>query len=688
MASRQVLPACLWFAVVAVTTAQDTPRPDPQQPTFRTTIQSVRVDLYATRDGTPVTDLRRDEIQLFEDNVPQTIQTFERISFTAPNGAPGDPRTLDDSRQLAMDPRSRLFVFFLTTRNTTFGTSPLIRDRFPLQQQINGLLGPNDLVAVMTPYMRIKDLTFDRRLPLNDGMWFADMENDPKIALWNTCFPPGTAGSPVPEMRARYQELMTLEALDSLIAHLGGLRDERKHVFVVSNGFRLYRRNPMLGARRNGGGIPGIPTPGGPPMGVLPRLGDAVGTAATTPRQCDADLLDLASLDHSSRLDEIAEHARRNNVTLHPISQAGLSTSARGRSFGRGGGGGGFGGGGGGGGATSSNTTRFEIEAALRGLAEDTDGVAIVNTNNIEGNLKKMMTSTSAYYLLSYSPTNGTPDGKFRRISVKVSRSNTRVRARPGYVALTPGEMRPLEPVAPSRPDPVSMAVNALTTNRTGDLHVRPSSWMRRDSSGSSTSALWVVAELDPQARSKGSWAKGGTAEMTLRPVGGGTAITRRVEVSPAGAVAEFEFNTETPLAPGSYSAQLEFVGHDGAPLGDFVRLTIPGEPAALGESVLSRRSAAPNQRFARTADPRFRRTEFVRIELPTTASEAATARLLDSKGSVLPVPPTLTERADASGAFRWIVVDVPMSPLAPASYVLEVTQGNTSRITAFRVIP
>ena len=687
MASRQLLPACLWFVVVAVTAAQDSPRQDPQQPTFRTTIQSVRVDLYATRDGQPITDLRRDEIQLLEDNVPQTIQTFERISFTTPNGEPADPRTLDNSRQLATDPRSRLFVFFLTTRNTPFGASPLIRERFPLAQQINALLGPNDLVAVMTPYMRIKDVTFDRRVPLNDAAWFADMENDPKIALWNACFPPGTGGSPVPEMRARYQELMTLEALDSLIAHLGGLRDERKHVFVVTNGFRLYRRNPMLGARQNGGGgLPGIPRPGGPPMGVLPRLGDAVGTSSdAAPRQCEADLLDLASLDHSNRLDEIAEHARRNNVTLHPISQAGLPTSTRGRSFG----GGGFGGGGArGGGSTSRNSSRFEIEAALRGLAEETDGVAIVNTNNIEGNLKKMMTSTSAYYLLSYSPTNGTPDGKFRRISVKVSRSNTRVRARPGYVALTPEEMRPLEPVVPSRPNPVSMAVNALAISRPGELHVRPSPWMRRDSSGSSTSALWIVAELDPQVRSKGVWAKGGAAEMTLRPAGGGTAITRRVEVSPADPIIEFEFHGDTPLAPGVYSAQLEFVGREGEPLGDFVRLTIPGEPATLGEPVLSRRNVAPNQRFTRTADPRFRKTEVVRIEVPTTASESAAARLLDSKGGVLPIPPTLTERADPSGAFRWIAVDVPISPLAPALYALEVRQGDVSRITAFKVVP
>jgi hypothetical protein len=477
-----------------------------------------------------------------------------------------------------------------------------------------------------------------------------------------------------------------------LIAHLGGLRDERKHVFVVTNGFRLYRRNPMLGARQNGSsGIPGIPRPGGPPMGVLPRLGDAVGTSSDgAPRQCETDLLDLASLDHSNRLDEIAEHAKRNNVTLHPISQAGLTTSARGRSFGGSGfGGGGFGGGGGrGGGVTTSNSSRFEIEAALRGLAEETDGVAIVNTNNIEGNLKKMMTSTSAYYLLSYSPTNGTPDGKFRRISVKVNRSGTRVRARPGYIALRPEEMLPIERVPSRPPDPVSMAVNSLAAGRTGELHVRPSSWMRRDNSGSSTSALWVVAEVDRQIRSKGLWAKGGAAEMTLRPAAGGTAITRRVEIASADSVVEFEFHGDTPLAPGVYSAQLEFVGNDGEPLGDFLRLTIPGEPAALGEPMLSRRTASPNQRFTRTADPRFRKTEFVRLELPTTASEPAAARVLDSKGAVLPVPPTLSERPDASAAFRWIVVDVPISPLAPAVYALEVIQGGASRITAFRVVP
>jgi hypothetical protein len=103
---------------------------------------------------------------------------------------------------------------------------------------------------------------------------------------------------------------------------------------------------------------------------------------------------------------------------------------------------------------------------------------------------------------------------------------------------------------------------------------------------------------------------------------------------------------------------------------------------------VLSRKSNAPGQRYVRTADLRFRKTESVRLELPTTSTEPASARLLDSRGAPLSVPAQVSERADASGSFRWIVVDFPATPLAPAYYVAEVKQGSASSVTAFRVIP
>jgi hypothetical protein len=46
-----------------------------------------------------------------------------------------------------------------------------------------------------------------------------------------------------------------------------------------------------------------------------------------------------------------------------------------------------------------------------------------------------MQTERTTYYLLAYHPTNATLDNTFRRVSVKVKRSQVSVRARPGYVA-------------------------------------------------------------------------------------------------------------------------------------------------------------------------------------------------------------------------------------------------------------
>ena len=478
-------------------------------------------------------------------------------------------------------------------------------------------------------------------------------------------------------MKARHRELLTFDALESLIIHLGGLRDERKHVFILTDGFRLYTRNPSLGANdssRNTGASSPMP------IGVAPRLGDTPFGAGTKPAQCEADLADLAMLEHGNRLDQIAALARRNNVSLYPISQSGLApatTSSR-RGYGRGG----YGGGG------ASSRTIFEMQSALRGLADDTDGLAIVNTNEVMNNLKKLMAATSAYYLLSYNPSNSTADGRFRKITVKVSRSGTRLRARPGYVAVRPADLKPvLPPEPPRRNDPVYTAVNAIANRSTGLLHLRSASWTRRETSGQSSAVLWVAGELDAQLRSNPAWAKGAAAEVILRPVRGGVPLIRRADVTNANAPVEFTF-ADAQLAPGVYSIQMQIVAANGEPIGDFARVTIPPEPAPLGEAILSRRPSGPGGRFTRTADPRFRRNEVLRFELPTDAGTAAIARLLDSKGGQLPVAVQVSEQPDVSEGFRWIVVDVPMIALAPSHYAIEVTQAESTRIAAFTVVP
>ena len=53
---------------------------DRPQPTFRTEANYVRVDVYATtKDGGRFDDLRRDEFELLEDRVPQTIDQFATV---------------------------------------------------------------------------------------------------------------------------------------------------------------------------------------------------------------------------------------------------------------------------------------------------------------------------------------------------------------------------------------------------------------------------------------------------------------------------------------------------------------------------------------------------------------------------------------------------------------------------------
>ena len=70
------LPIVLCLAAVAAVAGQAPPQ-DLPRPSFRTEANYVRVDAYATtRDGAAVGDLRREDFQLLEDRVPQTIDQF------------------------------------------------------------------------------------------------------------------------------------------------------------------------------------------------------------------------------------------------------------------------------------------------------------------------------------------------------------------------------------------------------------------------------------------------------------------------------------------------------------------------------------------------------------------------------------------------------------------------------------
>ena len=86
----------------------------------------------------------------------------------------------------------------------------------------------------------------------------------------------------------------------------------------------------------------------------------------------------------------------------------------------------------------------------LKTVAENTDGLAVVNENDLGAGLKRVIDDVSAYYLLTYYSTNAKNDGKFRKISVKTATPGLHVRARRGYLAPSDNATRPVGGGAPS----------------------------------------------------------------------------------------------------------------------------------------------------------------------------------------------------------------------------------------------
>ena len=292
------------------------------QPTSRIGANDVRVDMHATLDGKPVEDLQASEVELLEDGVPQAIGAFEHVKA----GAPGSTR-------------ARVFVVFLDTYHAQIETSS--NQRLPLIKLLDRVLGPDDMVAVMTPEMSPREMAFGRKATLISNIMQSDWSyldimqgeagrgedanrRDLKEDLYDACYPAVSANSPgpAPEMKARRREKLTLDALDELVTYLGAMREERKAVLTISDGWALFRENENLTASQNGRD-----------QGLVDRLlrrptkeksEETGGSKEVNRVECDTDRVALAALDHSLRLRPLTEDANRGNITFYSIRSTGV----------------------------------------------------------------------------------------------------------------------------------------------------------------------------------------------------------------------------------------------------------------------------------------------------------------------------------------------------------------------------
>jgi len=649
---------------VALLPAQD-------RPTFRGGVNYVRVDLYATIDGEPVTDLAPEEIQILEDDVPQEIEAFEYVQVR-PAGDQADrrePRSVEESRQMAADPRARVFVLFLDTYHTRIENLGRLRES--LGAFVERLIGPDDLVALMTPEMSGSQIALGRRTTVIgrflEEEWWARRGRtasfDPQELRWQRCYGFLDNDPEFLEMIGRRREKLALDALEDLIVHLDGLRDERKAVITVSEGWQLFERGAF--------GAPRQP---------------AVGPEALA---CEQDRAALMSIDHTFRLREITERANRGNVTFYPIGAQGLAVFDRGidqlpppiRSAGAG-------------------TATFDAFADsrnirtrqenLRYLAEETDGVAVVNTNNIEPALARIVDDLSSYYLLGYYSTNTELDGRYRNIKVRVTRPGVDLRHRRGYRGRTAEELiSTVTGAEPEEADPaLASAFNTVAgaAARSG-FRIRASSWVDA-TAGEPQGRFWVVGELDYRTRRELEWTAGARASVVVAAADGTEVMSEDLDVAAGDGPFLISVPREGHLPVGEYAVRvrLRATADDALALSDTARVEMAGG-AGLGEAVFWRSGPSTGRQYQRTADPQFRRNERMRLELPSTAAAAPGARLLDRNGNALAVPAEASLRTDVEAGLTWLVVDLTLAPLAPADYAVEVVQGDERRVTAFRLI-
>jgi VWFA-related protein len=648
-----VTAACLVLATGAVRVqTQD-------RPTFRGGVDLVRVDLYASQDGKPVTDLRPEEIEIREDGDLQRIESFERVEI-APGGPEEtriQPNSIRDSEQAATDPRARVFVLFLDSYHleAQFSTQLMV----PFRRFLEEALGPDDLVAVMTPEMDVTDLTFTRRSTVLAGLlgntmeWMIrdvrDLPLDEREEMYYRCY----AQNAQPLINRR-REKLTLDALESLTTHLGIIRDERKTVLVATMGWELYGPNHDLADREMRGGNMPIPVA---PVDPVVRGTDgrsAGGTPERTWAQCEADRRALALLDHTEKIRDITGEANRGNVSFYPITPLRDSPLAR--------------------------------LSALRELAQNSDGVPIVNTNNIAEPMQRLIADTSFYYLVGYQSSKP-PDGSFRTIRVSVTRPGVVVRARRGYRSLPTGITTPASP-APSVPRPDAAVARALNSAASAHvpvpLRLRASAW----AAPGGTNRLWVVAELDAATRREPAWRSPMRAEV-IASAPDGSVLRQTIEVPQGQHVVAVQPGDGRALPPGDYDVRvtLRAGGTSTETAADSVRVELPGSPSPLGDPIVLRAGPSGQARHVDTADLRFRRNERLRVEVPTTSGTSPDVAIVDRAGTRTQIPVNVSRRPDASGAFEWLVVDLALNPFAMSEYALVFTEGGDTRAVGFRIV-
>ena len=638
-----------------------------EQPVFRGGINFVRVDVIVTdKKGQQVVDLKQSDFEVAEDKKPQSISQFRLIKVDG-NPRPGDPpphqiRTVEDAEvELAKDD-VRLFVIFFDDYHVRLGNSLSVKE--PLSRFIREQVRPNDVIGLMYPLTPVNDIDFTR----NPATVLSAINNFKGRKFDYTPmnqFEEQYARYPT-EIVEQVRNDVVMTALRGLSTRLGGLREARKSIIYVSEGFTASLPPQM---RRADATTPADPRLTGGMLGE------------NTQREQTAEFFGQSDL--YSRMREVYATANRNNAAFYALDPRGLTPFEFDINEGAG--------------FEADKRALQATTDTLRVLADETDGRAIVNRNDLEKGLAQMVRDSSVYYLLGYNSTAAPTDGKFHDITVRVKRPGIEVRARKGYWAYTVQDLTAAKTPAVETAKPVQQALASIAPSVQAAKYIR--TWIGTERAAGGKTRVTLIWEPLPQPPGvRRDQPQPGRVSIIAADQKGDLVFRGRVPDAALAPTASAPQRIVFDAPPGNLEMRLtvEAAGAGGVIDTEIRTLSVPDltrpEAALSTPRVYRARTARDFQALAADASAvplagrEFSRSERLLIRFDVYRSALPSAVLLNRAGQKMADLPVTA--ATAGGTHQ---IDVGLSSIAAGEYLIEITAkgglGDVKELVPFRVV-
>ena len=376
----------------------------------RITTNLVQIDAVITdKNGKPVTDLKPEELQLFENKRSQKITHFSYIASDATskpvardNRTPGIPPD-----RLRPEDVRRTIALVVDDLGLSFQSTHFVRRA--LKQFVDQQMQAGDLVAIVRTSAGIgalQQFTNDKRrlyAAIDHIRWYAGGRIE--VGAFAPIGPstPGRLGGEIDAKNKELEEfrsdLFSVGTLGAISYVVRGLSDlpGRKSVLLISDGFKIMDREPLSGTSRNDR-----------TFHRLQQLIDQTSRASVVIHTINASGLQAMSLRAE---DSLADAGNSSGArTPDQVNQALLNRG----------------------------NDALDLQSGLDFLADETGGIAIHNSNDLSGGIKKII-DEKGYYLIGYRPDQTTFNPRtgrqtFYKLSLKVLRPGSfKVRMRNGF---------------------------------------------------------------------------------------------------------------------------------------------------------------------------------------------------------------------------------------------------------------